>query len=215
MPAQRSSTPELRLTPAERECMSLVCQGFQSKEIAELTGKAPKTIDKHVENACRKLGVQNRREAVRLLTQGRLPSPVPLRDAIVGPPFPTAPPIAGAADGVTEEGAYAASARTSPLPDLGGSGGDIRRAVDDAAGGRASFTARLDARDLLHRARSPLRKRSSAEEAQSGELPSPLKRLMSIFVIAAAATIVMAALLGGGVQLQLAVQAVDRLLSGY
>lgn len=38
---------------------------------------------------------------------------------------------------------------------------------------------------------------------------------MSIFVIAAAATIVMAALLGGGAQLQLAVQAVDRLLSGY
>ena len=38
---------------------------------------------------------------------------------------------------------------------------------------------------------------------------------MSIFVIAAAATIVMAALLGGGVQLQLAVSAVDRLLSGH
>ena len=209
--------------------MSLVCQGFQSKEIAELTGKAPKTIDKHVENACRKLGVQNRREAVRLLTQGRLPSPVPLRDAIVGPPFPTAPPIAGAADGVTEEGAYAASARTSPLPDLGRSGGDIRRAGgderakgsgdpaadDDAAGGSESFTARLDARDLLHRARSPLRERSSAEEAQSGEPASPFKRMMSIFVIAAASTVVLAALLGGGVQLQLAVQAVDRLLSGH
>ena len=38
--------------------------------------------------------------------------------------------------------------------------------------------------------------------------------MMSIFVIAAAATVVLAALLGGGVQLQLAVQAVDRLLSG-
>ena len=194
--------------------MSLVCQGFQSKEIAELTGKAPKTIDKHVENACRKLGVQNRREAVRLLTQGRLPSPVPLRDAIVGPPFPTAPPIAGAADGVTEEGAYAASARTSPLPDLGRSGGDIRRAVDDAAGGRASFTARLDARDLLHRARSPLRERSLAEEA-GRENPTPLKRMMSIIVIAATATAILSALLGGGVQLQLAVSAVDRLLSGH
>lgn len=38
---------------------------------------------------------------------------------------------------------------------------------------------------------------------------------MSIFVIAAASTVVLAALLGGGVQLQLAVQAVDRLLSGH
>ena len=39
--------------------------------------------------------------------------------------------------------------------------------------------------------------------------------MMSIIVIAATATAILSALLGGGVQLQLAVQAVDRLLSGY
>jgi len=55
MTAQFPSDIEARLTPTERECLSLVSQGFQSKEIAELTGKAPKTIDKHIENACRKL----------------------------------------------------------------------------------------------------------------------------------------------------------------
>lgn len=228
MPAQFPSDMEARLTPSERECLSLVGQGFQSKEIAELTGKAPKTIDKHVENACRKLGVPNRREAVRLLTRGRLPSPIHLRAESVEAPFPLAPPIVGAPDGVTKGGTNAATARTSPLPDLGGDRGDIRRAgrderakgsgdpaaVDDATGGQDPFTARLDARDILHRARSPLRERSAAEEAQPGETPSPLKRMMSIFVIAAAATVVLAALLGGGVQLQLAVQAVDRLLSG-
>jgi len=38
--------------------------------------------------------------------------------------------------------------------------------------------------------------------------------MMSILVIAAAASVLLAALLGGGVQLQLAVQAVDRLFSG-
>lgn len=39
--------------------------------------------------------------------------------------------------------------------------------------------------------------------------------MMSILVIAATASALLAALLGGGVQLQLAVQAVDRLLSGH
>lgn len=230
MSAQRPSEIGTRLTPTERECLSLVRQGFQSKEIAELTGKAPKTIDKHIENACRKLGVSNRRQAARLLsTQDQLPSPPPLRNDAVEAPFPIAPQIVGAPDGATEGGANAANARTSPLPDLGGNGGDIRRAGGDerakgrgdpaadfdAASCREPFTARLDARDLLHRARSPLRERSCAEEARSGETPSPLKRMMSILVIAAAATIILAALLGGGVQLQLAIQAVDRLLLGH
>lgn len=230
MSLQPSLDRRAGLTPTERECLSLVGQGFQSKEIAEFTGKAPKTIDKHIENACRKLGVQNRRQAARLLhTQGRLPSQNRLRDDAVEAPFPIAPPIVDAPDGVTKGGANAANARTSPLPDLGGDGGDIRRAggderaersgdpvaVDDAAGGREPFTARLDARDLLHRARSPLRERSSAEEARPREALSPLKRMMSILVIAATASALLAALLGGGVQLQLAVQAVDRLLSGH
>lgn len=230
MPASVPSKLEARLTPAELECLSLVGQGLQSKEIAELTGKAPKTIDKHIENACRKLGAPNRRQAARLLSaQGRPPHSNPIRNGVVEAPFPLAPPAADVPDDARKGGANAATARTSPLPDLGGNGGDIRRAGgderakgsgdpaadDDAAGGSESFTARLDARDLLHRARSPLRERSSAEEAQSGEPASPFKRMMSIFVIAAASTVVLAALLGGGVQLQLAVQAVDRLLSGH
>jgi len=60
-----------------------------------------------------------------------------------------------------------------------------------------------------------LRERSTAEEIRLGETPSPLKRMMSILVIAAIASALLAALLGGGVQLQLAVQSVDRLLSGH
>lgn len=230
MSAQSPSDMGARLTPTERECLSLVGQGFQSKEIAELTGKAPKTIDKHIENACRKMGVQNRRQAARLLlTQSQLPSQDHLRDDAVEAPFPIAPQIVVAPDGVTKGGANAANARTSPFPDMGGNGGDFRRAgsderakgpgaktvVDDTAGGPEPFTARLDARDLLHRARSPLRERSTAEEIRLGETPSPLKRMMSILVIAAIASALLAALLGGGVQLQLAVQSVDRLLSGH
>lgn len=223
MSAHSSPDTGPRLTPTERECLSLVGQGFQSKEIAELTGKAPKTIDKHIENACRKLGVPNRRQAARLLLTQKV-----LRNGAVEAPFPMALPTVDAPDDVSKGGANAASARTPSFPHLGGDGGDIRRAggderaegpgipvaVDDATGGPEPFTARLDARDLLHRARSPLRERSTAEEARSGESPSPLKRMMSVLVIAAAASVLLAALLGGGVQLQLAVQAVDRLLSG-
>jgi DNA-binding CsgD family transcriptional regulator len=223
MSAQSPSDIGARLTPKERECLSLVGQGFQSKEIAELTGKAPKTIDKHIENACRKLGVPNRRQAAR-----RLLSQNSLRNDAPGAPFPMAPQVVGAANGVTKGGVDAATARTSPFPDLGGNGGDFRRAggderaegvgagpaVDDTDGVSDPLAARLDARDLLHRARSPLRERSTAEEARSGEAPSPLKRMMSILVIATVASALLAALLGGSVQLQLAVQSVDRLLSG-
>lgn len=39
--------------------------------------------------------------------------------------------------------------------------------------------------------------------------------MMSILVIAALACLLLSAVLGGGMQLQLAVQAVDRLLSGH
>lgn len=220
--AHRSlSDPAARLTPREYECLSLVSQGFQSKEIAELTGKAPKTIDKHIENACRKLGVPNRRQAARLhVSQERI------RTDAVEAPFPMASPLVGAPDGVTKGGADVANTRTPPLPDLGRGRSDLRRTgdderaegsgasavVDDAIDGAGSFTARLDARDLLHRARSPLRERSLAEET-GRENPTPLKRMMSILVIAATASVLLAALLGGGVQLQLAVQAVDGLLS--
>ncbi|MET4684509.1 helix-turn-helix domain-containing protein [Brevundimonas faecalis] len=222
MPAHASSGIGARLTPTERECLSLVGQGYQSKEIAGFTGKSPKTIDKHIENACRKLGVQNRRQAARLLTSSDI------RSDVVEAPFPVADPTAFATDDLAKGGVNAADARTSPFPDLGRGGGDIRRAggderaersgaqpaVDDATGGRDAFSARLDARDFLHRARSPLRERSTAEEARRGESASPLKRMMSILVIAVVASVLLAALLGGGVQLQLAVQAVDRLFSG-
>lgn len=227
MPPQPSLDRAPRLTPTEQECLSLVGQGFQSKEIAEITGKAPKTIDKHIENACRKFGVPSRRQAARLLAQGQLPSRNYIRSDAVGAPFPIAPLVVGASDGVTKGGANAANARTPPLPDLGGDGGHIRRVdgderakgsgdptvVDDATSSLEPFTARLDARDILHRARSPLRERSSAEEAL-GAPPSPFKRMMSILVIAAFACLLLSAILGGGMQLQLAVQAVDRLLSG-
>src|SRR5690606_51830 len=50
----------------------------QSKEIARQLGISGETVDKHISNACRKLGVATRREAARMLltAEGRAGLPV-------------------------------------------------------------------------------------------------------------------------------------------
>ena len=62
-----------RLTEREREILAYVAAHHRSKAIARKLGTAPKTVDTQISNACRKLGVANRNEAVRLLleSQGR------------------------------------------------------------------------------------------------------------------------------------------------
>lgn len=221
MPAKLQAVDQL--TRTERDCLRLVAQGLQSKEIAAQTGRAAKTIDKHIENACRKLGVTGRRQAARILAasealrNGAVEAPIPL--------FATAGVVPSAG---TKGGGDAALGRT-PSPDhLGGAGGDLRRSRGDerATGGGPetasldegdvglAFTARSDARDFLHSARSPLRERSRAEHAGDTETRTRLKRLLKIPVLAAIAVAVLAAILGGGIQLQLAIQTLDRMLSG-
>ncbi|WP_287104659.1 hypothetical protein, partial [Brevundimonas sp.] len=59
--------------------------------------------------------------------------------------------------------------------------------------------------------RSPQRERSAAKTARVAER---VRELAMIPIFAAVALAVLAAILGGSVQLQLAVQALDRLLSG-
>jgi DNA-binding NarL/FixJ family response regulator len=52
------------LTRRERQLLTLVLAGLSSKEIASRLGLKWRTVDKHVENAREKLGVNNRMEAV-------------------------------------------------------------------------------------------------------------------------------------------------------
>ncbi|WP_191555520.1 helix-turn-helix domain-containing protein [Brevundimonas aurantiaca] len=207
-----------RLTPMEAACLRRVRDGLQSKEIALELGRSAKTIDKHIENACRKLGVSSRRQAARLYFE-------PLRDDSVGAsfPLPTAP------DAVSDDGRKggldAALGMSSAARHMGGAGGDLRGFGGDERGTRdgsavagsdtdpsaLSLAARFDARDTLHRARSPQRERSAAKKAGVAER---VRELAMIPIFAAVALAVLAAILGGSVQLQLAVQALDRLLSG-
>ncbi|MFC5346145.1 LuxR C-terminal-related transcriptional regulator [Brevundimonas staleyi] len=45
-----------QLTTRERQCLVGVAQHRQSKEIARDLGISSKTVDKHIETACKKLG---------------------------------------------------------------------------------------------------------------------------------------------------------------
>lgn len=63
-----------RLTARERETLRLVSVHMTSKEIARRLGISPKTVDRHLANAIRKLEVSSRWAATRLLIEASLPS---------------------------------------------------------------------------------------------------------------------------------------------
>ncbi len=62
-PAIRSPNQPM-LTLRQSEVIALVASGLGSKQIAKRIGVAPRTIDKHLEDAYRKLGTANRTETV-------------------------------------------------------------------------------------------------------------------------------------------------------
>lgn len=58
-----------RLTARQRECLALAAQHRTSKEIGRRLQISPKTVDRHIEEAVRKLDVTDRAAAVRLLIE--------------------------------------------------------------------------------------------------------------------------------------------------
>lgn len=56
-----------KLTARQRDCLRLVLQHMQSKEIGRQLGISPMTVDNHFRSAIQTLGVSNRLEAARLL----------------------------------------------------------------------------------------------------------------------------------------------------
>ena len=57
--------PPSDLTPRQHEVLTLVAGGLSNRLVARRLQVAPRTVDKHLENAFAVLGVQNRVEAVR------------------------------------------------------------------------------------------------------------------------------------------------------
>ena len=86
-----------RLTPRQRECLGLAARHWTSKEIGRQLDIAPKTVDRHIEEAIRKLGVADRSAAVRLLiAEGAVAAddpPLPYGDDAHGDRAPMAPAV--------------------------------------------------------------------------------------------------------------------------
>jgi LuxR family quorum-sensing system transcriptional regulator CciR len=57
------SAGEVPLSPRQRECLSWVRAGKSSTAIAEILGISVQTVDEHVKEACRRLGVRTRVQA--------------------------------------------------------------------------------------------------------------------------------------------------------
>jgi DNA-binding NarL/FixJ family response regulator len=66
---------EIALNAREMECLTWSARGKTSPEIAILIGLTKRTVNFHIENACRKLGVATRTEAVVRATTGHLITP--------------------------------------------------------------------------------------------------------------------------------------------
>jgi DNA-binding CsgD family transcriptional regulator len=58
-----ASRPARRLSPRQRECLAWVRQGKSSSMIAEILALSVQTVDEHLAEACRKLGVRTRVQA--------------------------------------------------------------------------------------------------------------------------------------------------------
>ena len=57
---------QAHLTPRELEILELVANGFSAKEVANTLGIAPRTVERHTENARTKMRARNRPHMVTL-----------------------------------------------------------------------------------------------------------------------------------------------------
>src|ERR1700694_4436393 len=69
MPAEFSS--ELGLTTREGEVLSWLSKGKTNRDIAQILGLSPRTVDKHLQQSYAKLGVENRTAAAAIATSTR------------------------------------------------------------------------------------------------------------------------------------------------
>ena len=77
MGLQSSDFPDLKaLSLRERECLRLVHQGMNSKEIAVALSLSPHTVDHHLRHSIRKLSASDRRSAARRLAASEADDPI-------------------------------------------------------------------------------------------------------------------------------------------
>ncbi|WP_438851108.1 LuxR C-terminal-related transcriptional regulator [Brevundimonas nasdae] len=227
--AENKPGPANLLTDREREVMAYVAAHYRSKQIARLTGKAPKTIDAQVASACRKLGVASRDEAVRLLLDEGALQPIgenPYResdaigaDMIVG--FPPPVHVEGTNDDDRPRSATDLAGRPDApddlrrLPEGFGAGGVGTYAPehDPVPGVRSATTGALSVRtdvDVRDPVLGVLPVRPAEETApQLSPVGRPFLRLLTAVGIALGLAIIVPAALYGAVSLQRLVQSIQ------
>jgi DNA-binding NarL/FixJ family response regulator len=72
---QQAWSRQVALNDRESECLTWSARGKSSAEIATILGLSKRTVDFHIDNACRKLGVTNRTHAVVKALAGKLIAP--------------------------------------------------------------------------------------------------------------------------------------------
>ena len=73
-PQAASRLREADLTPREVEVLSWLAKGKTNRDIGDILGLSPRTVNKHLEHAYAKLGVETRASAAALMTrEGALP----------------------------------------------------------------------------------------------------------------------------------------------
>jgi DNA-binding CsgD family transcriptional regulator len=63
-----AGTSELGLTTREGEVLAWLSKGKTNRDIAQILGLSPRTVDKHLEQIYAKLGVENRTAAAAIAT---------------------------------------------------------------------------------------------------------------------------------------------------
>lgn len=64
--ATRCLTQQLRLTRREAEVLNWLCAGKTNRDIAQILGMSPRTVNKHLERIYQKLGIETRASAVAI-----------------------------------------------------------------------------------------------------------------------------------------------------
>ncbi|MBC7718071.1 MAG: helix-turn-helix transcriptional regulator, partial [Pseudorhodobacter sp.] len=60
---------EAQLTPRETEVLSWVAKGKTNRDVADILGMSPRTVNKHLEHVFEKLGVETRAAATALASR--------------------------------------------------------------------------------------------------------------------------------------------------
>jgi DNA-binding NarL/FixJ family response regulator len=68
-PTLAARLPEVPLTPREAEVLSWLAKGKTNRDIAEILGMSPRTVNKHLEHIFEKLGVETRTAAAALASR--------------------------------------------------------------------------------------------------------------------------------------------------